>query len=154
MVFRVRKFSRFELLVILTITPFDCFGQECWLNDPFAPFVKVELRLEPGELVLKLRNDFQKPVRLTQITLLVEGTESPILLLQQPVDLPPADRHYSEIGGPLKNCFDEAVERQEKVIRFRLSLEPEPPGQPKECSYRVALENQRFAKCVRISSEP
>ena len=148
-----RNPALFNFLIVLNMISWDCFGQACWLNDPFAPFVKLELSVERDGMLLKLRNDFQKLVRLKRVTMLVEGTESPISLLREPVDLPPADRHYLKLGNTLIEYFDKEVQEQEKVVRFRLSLEPEPIGQPEECGYRVTLERRRFTSCVRIPEE-
>jgi hypothetical protein len=119
-------------------------GQECWLNNPFSPFVKVELFAERDGLKLRLRNDFQKPVELTEVVLSVEGEANPLQLLEEPVDLPPADRHYLDLTDHLQDSFKGRSTREEKVIRIRLALKPTPLDQPEECSFRIAFENQRF----------
>ena len=150
MVSQLRSPLLLRFLIVLVVISWDCFGQECWLNNPFASFVKLELSLEREGLLLKLRNDFQKQVKLIGITLLVEGSKPHVHLLQEPVDLPPADRHYLELGSTLIKCFDEETGRQEKVVRFQLILKPEPTGQPKECGFKVVVERQRFTKCVRV----
>jgi len=150
MVSRFRNPLLIRFLIALVVISWDCFGQECWLNNPFASFVKLELSLERERLLLKLRNDSQKQVKLIGITLLVEGSESPVHLLQEPVDLPPADRHYLELGSTLIRFFDEKTGRQEKVVRFQLILNPEPADQPKECGFKVMVEGQQFTKSTRV----
>jgi len=150
MVSQLRSPLLLGLLIVLVVISLDCFGQECWLNNPFASFVKLELSLERGGPQLKLCNDSRKQVRLIGIILLVEGSESPVHLLPEPVDLPPADRHYLELGSTLIKFFDEETGRQEKVVRFQLVLRPEPTGQPKECGFKVMVERKQFTKCTRV----
>lgn len=151
-VIRLRNLPLCQVSMILMISSGQGWGQECWLNDPFAPFVKLEVSIDSGMPLLKVRNDFQKPVRVARILMMVEGEESPISLLSEPVDLPPADRHYLNFGRTLMDSIGKSAAKQEKRIRFRLSLEPEPPRQPKEFDYRVTFENQQITGCVRISS--
>lgn len=148
-----RSPAYFSLMVILCLVGAECLGQECWLNNPFYPFVKSELLLEREGVKLKLRNDFHQAVALTEVLLTVEGSDSSVLLPVELVSLPPADRHYLDITHQLHGCFQGKSGRQEKTIRIRLGLSPTPPDQPQECAYRIALENKRFVKCERVSSE-
>ena len=144
MVGRLESFVFLTFLAGIPMISWDTLAQSCWLNNPFSPFVKVELFAERDELKLRLRNDFQKPVKLTEISLSLEGEPAVWQLLDGPVDLPPADRHYLDLGRDFRSYFENQAKWQQKIIKVRLSLEPTPPGQPEKCSFRITFENHRY----------
>jgi hypothetical protein len=134
----------FLLLAVFCVSSWDSWGQECWLNNPFSPFVKVELLAEGERLKLKLRNDFPNLVTVTEVRISVEGEAAPRQLLEKPVELPPADRYYLDLTGDMLGSFVDQKARQEREIRIRLRLKPAPPDQPDECKFQIAFEKQRF----------
>ncbi len=112
-------------------------------NNPFAPFIQTFPTLKAGQLVLKLRNDFHKPVMVKGV-FIGEGDS----LLQEQKELVPAETMMLDITEELRGLF--TAEPQEQIVRISLRLEPLPEAQPEPSEYRVRFENGQFTEFTKI----
>ncbi len=112
-------------------------------NNPFAPFIQTFPTLKAGQLVLKLRNDFHKPVMVKGV-FIGEGDS----LLQEQKELVPAETMMLDITEELRGLF--TAEPQEQIVRISLSVEPLPEAQPEPSEYRVRFENGQFTEFTKI----
>ncbi len=112
-------------------------------NNPFAPFIQTFPTLKAGQLVLKLRNDFHKPVMVKGV-FIGEGDS----LLQEQKELVPAETMMLDITEELRGLF--TAEPQEQIVRISLRLEPLPEAQPEPSEYRVRFENGQFTDFTKI----
>ncbi len=79
-------------------------------NNPFAPFIQTSPTLKAGQLVLKLRNDFHKPVMVKGV-FIGEGDS----LLQEQKDIVPAETMMLDVTAELRGLF--TSEQQEQVVK-------------------------------------